>query len=77
MNITDGESYYWTTEEAHYDNIETMNDFLSYELSDEWEVCCVDGTYAEILCPLTGVRLSVHAAGNGDSYNHKVTFEKL
>ena len=44
MNIEDGLFYYWNTDESHYDNNETMYDFLNFELSENIEVTHEDGS---------------------------------
>ena len=72
--IIDSEFYYWNTEESHFDNNETMSDFLNAEMDDSYTVNFVDGTYAEIT-DNHGCRWAVHASGNGDSFNHKVQFD--
>jgi hypothetical protein len=74
--ITDNEFHYWATEEEHSDNNETMSDFLNNELTDDYSVILVDGTYAEIQDE-SGHRWEVHASGDGDFYNHKVQFVPL
>lgn len=72
--ITDNEFYYWSTEEPHYDNNETMCDFLNNDLTDDYIVIYEDGTYAEIQEVDGGHCWGVHASGNGDCFNHKVQF---
>ena len=69
------ETYKWHTIEPHNNNEETMNDYLENHLSDEFEVIFEDGTYAEIKNKNTGQIFGVHAGGDGDFNNHKVTFE--
>lgn len=76
MIIEDGLFYYWQTEEWHYDNNETMYDFLSYELPKNIEVTHEDGSYAEVKLE-DGRKFEVHASGNGDCYNHKVEFVRM
>jgi len=72
--ITDNEFYYWSTEESHYDNNETMCDFLNNELTDDYVVTYEDGTYSEIKEVDVGHCWEVHASGDGDFFNHKVQF---
>tara|TARA_R110000787_G_C13064462_1_gene408225 strand:- start:83 stop:331 length:249 start_codon:yes stop_codon:yes gene_type:complete len=74
------ESYYWTTEEYHSDNNITMSEYL--EMQEEFTheqhltIDYADGTYAEGL-DCKGNRWSVHASGDGDSFNHKIEFYLL
>lgn len=70
------EDYTWSTEIAHSDNTETMNDYLENRMDcDLFECYFIDGTYAEIMNKNTKQSFGVHASGNGDFFNHKVTFE--
>jgi hypothetical protein len=73
MNIA---PHRWSTEDDHFDNNQTMSDYLNHEMDVSWEVQMVDGTYAEVMTD-TGIMLGIHAAGDGDSFNHIVTFEEL
>lgn len=66
----------WSTEEAHADNSDTMSDFIDTEMDQTWQVITVDGTYAEVKTP-DGTMFEVHASGNGDAFNHKVSFVLL
>jgi len=66
----------WRTGEAHADNNETMSDYLNHVMPDIWVIDMVDGTYAEITTD-AGEQFAVHASGNGDAFNHLVTFEPL
>ena len=70
------ETYYWSTKEEHFDNSETMDDYLSGHLPDGFEVLVNEGTYAEIR-DKKGIVWGLSALGNGDFRNHKVEFEKL
>lgn len=68
------ETYYWTTDYAHNNNEHTMQEYLD-------EVCMldiitVDGTYAEGK-NAKGEIYAIHASGNGDFFNHKITFELM
>ena len=64
--------YGWRTDEAHADNIETMDEFLEEHLPESAGVVMTDGTYAEIV--YDGSTYAVHASGDGDFFNHKVEF---
>lgn len=70
------DNYHWQTERPHFDNTETMQDFLDCELGEDMEIDVVDGSYAEVRTK-GGVLFGVNAAGNGDSYNHVVVFERI
>ena len=70
------DDYYYSTDEPHYNNIETMQDYLDNEMPDVWSVLFSDGTYAEIETPY-GDRYEVHASGNGTSYNHRISFKPI
>jgi len=74
--IEDGGEFLWETEYSHFDNEDTMQEFL-YEILDEdiWEITLDDGTYAEIYNKEQGYTIAVNASGNGSFYEHKVTFE--
>jgi hypothetical protein len=65
------EDYFWFTEEFHYDNTETMSDYLNYHMNPDWELVYCDGCYVEVLTE-DKVRLSLNAFGAGDSNNHLV-----
>lgn len=71
------DTFYWSTDYYHNDNAVTMDEYLNHYLSDQYVITLVEGTYAEILNPDTDEWFAVHASGNGDSFNHKVTFELL
>ena len=75
--MTNMDSYRFKTVEPHIDNIQTMNDYLDNHLSESFEVVLTDGTYAEIENRFTGERFAVHAGGDGDSFNHLITFEEI
>ncbi len=68
------ETIYWTTEEPHVDNMETMEYYL--DEINMLDIIMVDGTYAEGV-NLEGVKYAIHASGNGDSFNHKIEFEEI
>jgi|TARA_B110000483_G_C18137461_1_gene520082 hypothetical protein len=74
------EDYTWTTEDALSTNENTMNDFIDNHLYEHcgegYEVVYEDGTYVEIQDD-NGTLYEVHASGNGDFCNHKVTFKEL
>lgn len=68
------ETIYWTTEEPHADNFETMWDYL--ENINMLDIAFVDGTYAEgINC--SGQKFEIHVSGDGDFFNHKVKFKEV
>jgi len=69
------ETFYWSTENYHCDNNETMNDYLENHLPEDFSVISNEGTYAIIQAPMNGIFYGVHASGNGDFNNHKVEFE--
>ena len=73
------EDYTWQTDEPHFDNTVTMGNFIDCVLPDVFPLSTVelqDGTYAEITMIGFG-RLGVHASGDGDSNNHRVSFERI
>ncbi len=61
---------------AHWDNTETMNDYLNIEMDPSWELLEHHGTMAIIMTD-TGAMYEVHAGGDGDSFNHKVSFKEV
>lgn len=68
------ESVRWNTEEAHSDNSATMCDYLEYH--NMLDITIVDGTYAEGVNG-KGEMYEIHAGGDGDSFNHIVTFKRI
>jgi hypothetical protein len=74
------EPFYWETDESHWDNEETMSEYLEeFNTLDNpqfLEITLVDGTYAEGKNK-EGQRYAIHAYGNGDSFNHIVEFELI
>ena len=60
------------------DNQSTMCDFLDNhnEGTFDLEITEVDGTYAQGK-NVNGEEFAIRAMGDGDSFNHRVTFEKL
>jgi len=72
--------FYWTTSHAHWDNNETMNEWISnYNLPENegyLEITFVDGTYAEGVNK-QGDTYEIHARGAGDSYSHIIEFVYL
>lgn len=70
-------NHYWSTEDWHYDNKVTMGDFLENQLSEEFEILMVDGTYAEIENKETCKKYEVHVSGNGDPFEHKAEFKEI
>jgi hypothetical protein len=68
------DNIYWTTEDPHFCNNETMIDYLNnVNLLD---ITLVDGTYAEGV-NTEGERFEIHVGGDGDSYHHKASFKKI
>lgn len=64
----------WTSEYPHSDNSHTMSEYL-YEFN-MLDIELVDGSYAEgVDC--SGDLWAIRAMGGGDSFSHRVTFEKL
>ena len=76
MAMTDFPEYLWATEEEHANNNDTMSDFLDHELTDDYEVVFVDGTYAEIRDE-HNFYWGCHASGDGDFFRHKITFDAI
>jgi hypothetical protein len=72
--ISDGAEYRWSTDYCHWDNNQTMAEFLGV-LDDSICVVVEDGTYAEIISDSR--KYEVHAAGDGDSYNHVIRFVEI
>ena len=70
------QTYYWTTDQPHSTNQVTLEDYLHHHLDNEWVVVWFCGTSAEIVNGC-GARLEVHASGNGDFFNHKVSFVEV
>lgn len=68
--------YYWTTEYYHPNNSYTMEDYLTNHLYIDYDIIYVDGSYAEII-DNNGTVYKLYAGGNGDSYNHKITINKI
>lgn len=68
------ESIYWKTEEPHANNSETMCDYL--ENINMLDIIMVDCTYAEGV-NAQGEKYEIHASGNGDFCNHKVSFKRI
>ena len=67
------EDFIYTTGYYHPDNTVTMNDYLENHLPDNLTLIYQDGSYAEIT---NGNEIfEIHASGNGDSYNHRITFK--
>lgn len=70
------ETFRWNTGEYHPNNTITMYHYLENHLLHEfWNIIFEDGSYAEIQNKYDGAIWSVHASGDGDSYNHKVEFK--
>lgn len=68
------EAIYWNTKNSHFNNSETMGDYLENE--NMLDIIMVDGSYAEgVNCK--GEKYEIHAGGNGDSFNHVITFKRI
>lgn len=71
------ETYRWSSEYFHRDNMVTMSEFLEDHLDENYDILMHDGTMAEIVNNDTGEKFEVHASGDGDSLNHKVEFKLI
>lgn len=69
------EDFIWQTEHQHPDNTFTMDEYLNEHLPENFNCFFQDGSYAEIINTNNEVMYGLNAAGNGDSFNHKITFE--
>lgn len=69
------EVFYWETFKEHANNMETMQEYLENYLPTNCEIIEQDGTYAEVI--QSGIKIGIHASGNGDFYSHKVEFVKV
>lgn len=54
-----------------------MQDYIHNHLHESLTYLFQDGSYAEALNENTGERWGIHASGNGDFNNHRVSFELL
>lgn len=66
------DNYYWETEEPLATNELTMHDWVDNHMPDDYELLKHYGTYAEVKTPEGTIE--VHASGDGDFCNHKVSF---
>lgn len=66
--------YLFETEYPIYTNSLVMSEYLINHC--EYKLLSADGTYAEVITSY-GVKLGVHAGGNGDNFNHKIRFEVI
>ena len=66
----------WTTEQALHTTTARMNNYLEYEMNCSCLVTFREGGYAEIMTAL-GDCYAVHASGNGDFFNHRVSFKSI
>lgn len=69
------ESFYWNTDYEHSNNMETMQEYLNNYLPMNCAIIEDDGTYAEVI--QNGIKIGIHASGNGDFRSHKVEFVKV
>lgn len=68
-------TYYWTTEEPHRDNGETMRDWICCEKPTDCTLDNVNDTCCEVFWK--GDRYLVQASGSGDFNSHKVEFSLI
>lgn len=68
------ETIYWKTDEPHFNNNQTMNDYL--DNINMLDITFLDGSYAEGE-NTQGQKFEIHASGNGDAYNHKIEFKAI
>lgn len=71
------EDFRWSTDYTHTDNTTTMEEYLEQHLPSNFEVIYQADSYAEIIDKTSGTQWSVHAGGDGDSFNHRIRFEPL
>lgn len=69
-------THYWKTDYAHFDNNETMTDYLCNEMDSSWGIDWVYETQAMVVDAI-GRKILVNVCGNGDSFNHMATLELL
>ena len=69
------ETIYWSTENPHGDNNETMLDFI-HNVNTLLNIDYVDGTYAEGN-NVNGDRYSIHVCGDGDFCHHQARFSPI
>lgn len=70
-------SFCWATDYYHHDNAFTMQDFLNNHLPSDFEVIFEDGSYSEVQNQVTDAVFSLDAKGNGSSYHHVVSWERI
>lgn len=68
-------TYRWTTEGAHFDNTETLTDYINNHMGIEFTLLWQDGNYAEVRDNDTFQVCGITAYGLGDSYDHEVNIE--
>jgi len=74
--------YIFSTIQSLPNNESTMAEFLENEnhfysrFEKDSEIILLDGTYAEVKNS-DGKIYAVHAGGNGDFNNHRITFEEI
>ena len=61
------EPYYWSTINSHYDNIQTMDDWIENHMPHDFTLIYEDGTYAEVLDELGVLDHTVGVASVGCS----------
>lgn len=72
--IRAGSSFSYGTEESHFDNSETMRDFLESRLPEGFDMVSVDGSQAVISDGKSS--WVVDAQGEGDSRSHRISFTR-
>lgn len=68
------EDFTWKTEHPIYNIEMTMIDFIDNHC--ELDITLVDGTYAEGMDEADTL-WGIYAKGDGDFYNHRISFEQL
>lgn len=77
LDDTHMDDYLWSTKESHFDNYQTLNDYIENHLPSYFIVLVLNTLYCEIVNTTTNQVFQVNAMGNGDSNNHRVTFDFL
>lgn len=67
--------YNWTTEKSHFDNTETLTDYIENHMEPEFSLLWQDGNYAEVRDNSTFQVCGITAYGAGDSNNHEIVIE--
>ena len=64
----------WRTDEPHSNNTETMHEYIHNH--NMIHITYLQGSYAEGVNGM-GDKYEMHAGGDGDSFNHIVTFKLI